>query len=428
MAHRGAAWSGRKEQREKMADKERKQDTEERRKRRQASSMPQFRRPRARDAERELNKLLDDICRYFRSGKKDDDYISRGGGSYSYNSRKQNVILKFRYGYSKEKHLAFFKEYMKQLHKRSVDRKPELFSEERIDDEGEFIREYEKRAVEKFYKIIISPESQSIDMRNYVRGVMRSFGSYLGTKLDWCASIHKDTNHIHAHVLINGVDRDGKPLPDRPFPQSFVRQVSHQLARDIATEMIGERTREEIEASRDKVYTKPRYIGDLDGRIRGLSRIRDGKRHIRTFDSGLLKRLDYLCVLGLASKTRGRLNEFDVEESFDEKLAAMSRYNGFRKAMQELRYTKAGNLSIYSGQSGTIDGEVTYLFRKSDNEDLWTNAMVVENAADGKAYYVPLWFEPRQEYLRRFVTLTARRNDKGLLRPEIRVRSPRGNV
>lgn len=406
-----------------MPDEERKQKAEEYRESHRRQDVLRYRRPKITDTQRELNNLLDDICRFFRSRKKHDDYYPRGrGGAYSYNGRKQNVILKFRFGSSKEKHIEFFKDYLKQLRKKNVDKKPSLFSSEEIQDEEEFIREYESRASDKFYKIIISPESQSIDMKNYVRGVMKSFEKYLGIKLDWCASVHKDTNHIHSHVLINGFDRYGKPLPKKPFPQSFVRQVSHQLARDLATEMIGERSPEEIEETKEKIFTKPRYVKSLDGTIKGLSAQQEGKNHIRTFNGGLLKRLDFLCSLGLASKTRGKLNEYELEDGFDEKLKTMARYNGFRRAMQELKYTNSGKLSLYSGESGTVDGEVTYLFRKSDNEDLWTNAMVVENSADGKAYYVPLWFEPRTEYLHRFVTLTAKKTEKGLLRPEIRVR------
>lgn len=407
-----------------MAEEKRKEQTEDYQKKRQRQDIFRYKRPRITDTQRELNNLLDDICRFFRSHRKDDDYYPHGrSGAYSYNGRKQNVILKFRFGSSKEKHIEFFKEYLKQLRKKNVEKKPSLFSADEIDDEEEFIREYEDRASDKFYKIIISPESQSIDMKNYVRGIMKSFEKYLGIKLDWCASIHRDTNHIHSHVLINGVDRDGKPLPDKPFPKDFVRQVSHQLARDLATEMIGKRTPEEIEATKEKIYTKPRYVENLDGEIKGLSApVAGEKRHIMTFSTGLLKRLDFLCSLGLASKTQGKFNEYDIEKDFDEKLKAMARYNGFRRAMQELKHTNSKNLRLYSGESGTVDGEVTYLFRKSENEDLWTNAMVVENAVDGKAYYVPLWFEPKQEYLHRFVTLTAKKNNKGLLRPEIKLR------
>jgi hypothetical protein len=54
------------------------------------------------------------------------------------------------------------------------------------------------------HKLILSPGDNSIDIKNYTRECMEALEERLGHKLDWYATIHENTDHHHAHVVIAG--------------------------------------------------------------------------------------------------------------------------------------------------------------------------------------------------------------------------------
>lgn len=58
------------------------------------------------------------------------------------------------------------------------------------------------------FRMIISPENghQIDDFHGYVRGVMGRMESDLGTTLNWIGAVHYDTDDVHAHVIIRGVN------------------------------------------------------------------------------------------------------------------------------------------------------------------------------------------------------------------------------
>jgi hypothetical protein len=61
-----------------------------------------------------------------------------------------------------------------------------------------------------------------------------------------------------------------------------------------------------------------------------------------------------------------------------------------------------------------------------NNEDSWNHAVLIENTSQGKAWYVPVYFEPDEKLLHADVTCTMRNvqikgRPKGLLVPGIKV-------
>jgi hypothetical protein len=243
-----------------------------------------------------------------------------------------------------------------------------------------------------------------------------------GRRYSWLAAVHTDTAHKHAHLLINGTDKTGA---DIVFDKPFIKGTMREMCRNICTEMLGERTREEMLAEKLKTCEAYRFCA-LDKGLQQYERRmgppveRYGSEVIVT-DMLLKNRLEHLVTLGLAVRhTRengeNEKNAYYLEKEWAEKLRVMGRYNSFLKARSELRWTAAGDIILYDKTCGAITGTVTKLYRMND-EDSWNHALVVENEESGRGWYVPLYYEPKRELLNAKITCEMKENQRGLLTP-----------
>ncbi len=64
------------------------------------------------------------------------------------------------------------------------------------------------------FRFIVSPEdaAQLADLRTFTRELMADVERDLGTRLDWVATDHWNTDNPHVHVLIRGKAEDGEDL------------------------------------------------------------------------------------------------------------------------------------------------------------------------------------------------------------------------
>ncbi|MDR3283835.1 MAG: hypothetical protein LBS97_01490 [Treponema sp.] len=331
-------------------------------------------------------------------------------------SRKQRCVVKARIGYERAAHLKFLKEYLPQLAKEEVTEKPELFSGGPVD--GAFVENYLSNMTGRHFKFIISPESQQADMKALTKTLVKRMEKLTGYKFSWFAAVHTDTGHTHAHLLLNGKDKNGREVR---FDKGFIRETMRAMTSDICTALIGERTPEEIKQALLQSYQKQRY-GEYDEllhkRERPLDRP-DGnfESEIRTYNDGLLKRLNFLCCLGLAEKNRNDDAGYRLEKGWRDALKAAERYNLYLKARKELVLTQRTELSLYTGGMGPVSGTVTKIYKMND-EDAWSHAAVIENKGQGKSWFVPLYYEPKDSLCGRSVTMEVKANQKGRLTPQ----------
>ena len=61
---------------------------------------------------------------------------------------------------------------------------------------------------------------------------------------------------------------------------------------------------------------------------------------------------------------------------------------------------------------GEIDGVVTNIYNMND-EDVWNNAVVIENRKVNKAWYIPTRIKLKDEDVGKFITVRAEKNQKG---------------
>lgn len=382
------------------------------------------------DAGKEIAAFFRELDRMYYPSKKirENSSVSFARG---HAAQKQPCTVKMYYTESKEKHIEFLRNYMPQKNKKNVEEKPELFND-RYDvvPESEILK-YEEEADDLGFKFIISPESQNIDMKLLVRQFVKNLEAITGHKFSWMAVTHTDTGHIHSHLLINGIDMRTKEK--FRFEPAIVKNVARGLAMDICTNLVGHRSREAIEAARSQLpyakrWTKidehiENYYGYTEFTVPKIVGNAEYSASKATVDDLEIQRLNTLVQMGLAicySKERPPL--YYLEKGWKDKLRAVGRYNTYLDARSKLRLVSSANLELYSGEMGEISGIITNVYNMND-EDVWNNAVVIENRKENKAWYIPTRIKLKNEDIGKFISVKAEKNQKGKLRPLITVHS-----
>lgn len=380
------------------------------------------------DAGKAFARLWQEIDSLYYPGKKESSYSSSAIHSGGGGSQKQPCMVKMFYTDSKVTHRNFLREYMTQATKKEVEDKPVLFNDEYEEVPEEAILEYEENMVDLGFKFIISPESQRVPMKQLVRQYVHNLEEMTGYKFRWFAATHTDTGHIHSHLLINGVDKNGKKVR---FPPNVIKELARSMASNICTDLIGARSREQIENARRNLPKAKRWtkiderIAEQGGYVKfERAKLVAGNEYEAskiTGDDTEIQRLTTLVELGLALKYE-KMNPpvYYLEKNWQEKLRYIGRYTTYLEARKKLRWTPYYNLEMYSGETGQIEGIVTQV-HNMDDEGVWNNAVIIENKRLGKAWYVPTRIKLSDEEIGKFISVRAEKNQRGKLRPLITI-------
>lgn len=176
-------------------------------------------------------------------------------------------------------------------------------------DLGVLIGGWQEEGDIRVFKIIISPEqAERMDLRAHTRLVMEKIEQDYGTRLQWAAIDHYNTDNPHVHVVLRGHDHNGKEIR---FNKEYIRNGIRRRSKEVATRQLGTRLVKDILKRREMAIRK-NYITELD---RDIDRLKDKDNKI-TFMNRLPKsnyelqkrlhiigRLQYLETLGFAEKT-----------------------------------------------------------------------------------------------------------------------------
>jgi hypothetical protein len=110
------------------------------------------------------------------------------------------------------------------------------------------------------FRFIVSPEdaAELESLRTFTRELMADAERDLGTKLDWIAVDHWNTDNPHVHVLIRGRAGDGKDLV---ISRDYISRGFRHRAAERVTLELGPRSEHEIRSALEKE-------GDCDRRGR----------------------------------------------------------------------------------------------------------------------------------------------------------------
>src|SRR3546814_11909941 len=95
-------------------------------------------------------------------------------------------------------------------------------------------------------------------MRRYTRDLSTRMEADLGTRLDWVAVDHWNTDNPHTHVVLRGKDDTGKDLI---ISQEYITRGISARAAELATDWLGPRTELEIQRSMAREVAKEQLTG-----------------------------------------------------------------------------------------------------------------------------------------------------------------------
>ncbi len=246
------------------------------------------------------------------------------------------------------------------------------------------------------FRFIVSPEDaeQLDDLRTYTRHLMARMEADLGTRLDWVAVDHWNTDNPHTHVVLRGKDDTGKDLI---ISRDYIAEGMRHRAAELATEWLGPRTELEIQRAMQREVDQERWTG-LD---RTLQReATDGLVPPETLAAPrlqrqrqmLIGRLQHLQRMGLA--TEQQPGTWAIHAEAEPTLRATGERGDIIRTMQRAMSGKQRELAVFQpAEDGrTIVGRVV---GKGLADELHDKGYLIVDGTDGKAHYVAL--PPRSE-------------------------------
>src|SRR5271157_5568233 len=149
------------------------------------------------------------------------------------------------------------------------------------------------------FRFTVSPEdaAEMADLRAFTRELMADAERDLGTKLDWVAVDHWNTDNPHIHVLVRGRTDDGQDLV---ISRDYISQGFRSRAAERVTLELGPRSEQEIRASLEKEVDAERWTS-LDRSLRDISDEGGGVADLRSGGAGEDPELRQL-MIGRAAK------------------------------------------------------------------------------------------------------------------------------
>src|SRR5665213_483276 len=119
------------------------------------------------------------------------------------------------------------------------------------------------------FRFIISPEDavELDSLRTFTRELMSDVERDLGSKLDWVAVDHWNTDNPHVHVLIRGRGEDGKDLV---ISRDYISRGFRDRASERVTLELGPRSEHEIRTALEREVESERWTS-LDRALRNIA-------------------------------------------------------------------------------------------------------------------------------------------------------------
>ncbi len=242
------------------------------------------------------------------------------------------------------------------------------------------------------FRFIVSPEDSAEldDLRTYTRHLMNRMEADLGTRLDWVAVDHWNTDNPHTHLIVRGRDDTGKDLI---IAGDYIAHGFRHRAAELATEWLGPRTELEIQQTLQREVEQERWTS-LDRTLQREAG-EDGRVQIERFNEPrlqrqrllLIGRLQHLQRLGLADEVQP--GTWAVHADAEKTLRALGERGDIIRTMQRAMSGKPRELAVFEpGDDGrTIVGRVA---AKGLADELHDRGYLVIDGLDGKAHYVAL--------------------------------------
>ncbi|WP_297838367.1 DUF3363 domain-containing protein [uncultured Roseibium sp.] len=245
------------------------------------------------------------------------------------------------------------------------------------------------------FRFIVSPEdgAQMEDLKAFTRDLVKQIETDLGTKLDWVAVDHWNTDNPHVHLLVRGVDETGADLV---ISRDYISSGLRSRAEDLVALELGPKPEHEIRNALELEVTAERWTR-LDREIRthaddlGLADLRPEAKgpndpEIRRL---MIGRLQHLRKLGLASE--GGPGEWMLGLEVERTLRDLGERGDIIKTMHRAFAQRGRDRGVSDfavdafGAGAPIIGR---LVKTGLHDELMGEAYAVIDGTDGRAHHV----------------------------------------
>jgi type IV secretory pathway VirD2 relaxase len=242
------------------------------------------------------------------------------------------------------------------------------------------------------FRLIVAPEDavQLEDLRGFTRDLMNQMEVDLGTRLDWVAVDHWDTDNPHIHVVLRGKDQAGRDLI---IAREYISYGLRNRASELATGMLGQRSEREIRASMAHEVEQERWTS-LDRELQFRSRdgaidLRDlpGNALDRYRRSLLIGRLQRVATMGLADELAP--GSWRLRPDAEQTLRSLGERGDIIRTMQRAFGREQRELAIFdpARASAPVVGRIA---GKGLIDEISDRAYVIIDAIDGRVHHVAL--------------------------------------
>jgi type IV secretory pathway VirD2 relaxase len=238
------------------------------------------------------------------------------------------------------------------------------------------------------FRFIVSAEDAEAlgKLRGFTRDLMRRMEADLGTRLDWVAVDHWDTDNPHTHIVLRSKDETGRDLV---IARDYVARGMRLRASELATEWLGPRTEREIQDTQHREVEQERWTG-LDRTLKELAKdgtIKPTTLGSRDDRSMLIGRLQRLAAMGLSDELAP--GTWRLRSDLEPTLRAMGERGDIIRTMQRAFGLERREFVIVGQETshGPVIGRVVGKGLADESSD---RGYVVVDGLDGRAHYLPL--------------------------------------
>lgn len=245
------------------------------------------------------------------------------------------------------------------------------------------------------FRFIVSPEDagELADIRAFTRELITDMAQDLGTRLDWVAVDHWNTDNPHIHILVRGRADDGRDLV---IDKEYIREGMRARTEERVTMELGPRSEREIdrtlarEVDSDRWTSLDRSLQRLAGERGGVIDLRpDLHRPQSSMDRHLIRRAGKLERLGLASHIAPACWSLkpDLEPILRQLGARGDIIKTMHRAMTGLgAEPDPGRFAMHGGAAG--EPVIGRLVERGLHDELNGQAYAVVDGADGRVHHL----------------------------------------
>jgi len=246
------------------------------------------------------------------------------------------------------------------------------------------------------FRFIVSPDDalEMADLKSFTRELVGQMERDLGSRLDWAAVDHWNTEHPHVHLIVRGVCDDGQDLV---IARDYIKEGMRDRVRDIITQELGPRTDLNIRRSLERQIGAERWT-QLDRQL-----VRDSRRSgiidvaplpggepdpFQTFKVGRLRKLE---TLGLATQIGP--GQWTIDDKAEATLREIGERGDIIKRMHRAltdQGIKRASASYVLAAEQLDQPVVGRLVARGLDDELRGSAFAVVDGLDGRTHHIRL--------------------------------------